>query len=96
MKVLEVLNELEWYIKDYGCSNGTLDLVDNIRKELEELNNRSCRNCNLLTTEIIDIIEDDIPEWAIGKCTSVGHLYRRNVSPDFYCSFWKPNVQDPK
>ena len=44
MKALEILKKLELYIKDYGCSNGTLHLVESLYKELEDLN-KDCKQC---------------------------------------------------
>lgn len=42
-----ILGELESYIKDFGCSNGTLELIDDLRDEI--INNKS-KCCNTCTT----------------------------------------------
>ena len=63
MKALEILKSLEVYIKDYGCSNGTLDLIDDLQKELEELQNRKCEGCKHYNPSDYDKKEEILDQW---------------------------------
>lgn len=45
MKALEIAKKIDEYVRDYGCSNGTINLLDDLIDELESLENRSCENC---------------------------------------------------
>ena len=46
MKGIELLNKLESYIKDYGCGNGTLELLDELRDNLNIPDNKCCNTCS--------------------------------------------------
>lgn len=46
MKALEIAKKIDEYVRDYGCSNGTINLLDDLIDELEALENRSCESCN--------------------------------------------------
>ena len=45
MDALEILDELESYILDFGCSNDTLELVANLRDKLIDNKSKCCDNC---------------------------------------------------
>ena len=45
MNALEILDELESYIKDFGSSCGTLDVLDALRVEINNINDACCTTC---------------------------------------------------
>lgn len=45
MKALEIAKKIDEYVRDYGCSNGTINLLDDLIDKLKALENRSCENC---------------------------------------------------
>ena len=54
-----------------------------------DVNSRYCKDCTHLIKDTYDIFEGDLPKWAVGRCTIVGHLYRKAVSPNFGCNNWE-------
>lgn len=44
-RALEIAKKIDEYVRDYGCSNGTINLLDDLIDELEALKNKSCENC---------------------------------------------------
>lgn len=55
----------------------------------DKLDRRNCKNCSNLCSDTIDVFDEELPTWAIGRCTIVGHLYRKAVTPDFGCNLFK-------
>lgn len=45
MEALEILDKLESYIADFGCSNNTLRLVEELRNIIEGLDKKICGEC---------------------------------------------------
>ena len=45
MDALKILDELESYIKDFGSSSGTLDVLDALRVEINTINDACCTTC---------------------------------------------------
>lgn len=83
MKALKIAKKIDEYVRDYGCSNGTINLLDDLIDELEELKNRSCYECKHWCQEF----------QAIGICCKgikEEKQFRESMTySNFYCNKWE-------
>lgn len=81
MKALKIAKKIDEYVRDYGCSNGTINLLDDLIDELEALENRSCVSCKHLCNISNECEEIDCP--CFGLIINNDDLFK------FSCNKWK-------
>lgn len=83
MKALEIARKIDEYVREYGCANGTISLLDDLIDELEALESRSCSNCKEWHSKKIDH-----PNWRECNQKDNPYLYA-DTHYDFGCNRWE-------